>query len=107
MIEFSYEGDGSDVDVIVGDEGCWIGHSEFQNNTGNGPTNYVGGNVLPGNGTCDILDLVLDAPYYIDPSWFNEDSGNRLMTRWDGTIVPVESVARDWWGNSTQRSCWI
>jgi len=100
----SYEGDGSDVDVIVGDEGCWIGHSEFQNNTGNGPTNYVGGNVLPGNGTCDILDLVLDAPYYIDPSWFNEDSGNRLMTRWDGTIVPVESVARDWWGNSTQRS---
>lgn len=100
----SYEGDGSNVDVIVGDEGCWIGHSEFQNNTGNGPTAYVGGNVLPGNGTCDILDVVLDAPYYIDPAWFNADAANRLITRWDGTIVPIESVARDWWGNSSQRS---
>lgn len=99
-----YYGDGSNVDVIVGDEGCWIGHSEFQNNTGNGPTNYVGGNVLPGNGTCDLLDLVLDAPYYIDPAWFDADPGNRLTTRWDGTTVPVESVARDWWGNSAQRS---
>lgn len=100
----SYQGDGSDVDVIVGDEGCWIGHVEFQNNTGNGPTNYIGGNVLPGNGTCDVLDLVLDAPYYIDPDWFNASPGTRLITRWDGTIVPVESVARNWWGNSTQRS---
>lgn len=99
-----YYGDGSNVDVIVGDEGCWIGHAEFQNNTGNGPTNYVGGNVLPGNGTCDILDVVLDAPYYIDPAWFDADPGNRLTTRWDGTIVPVESVARNWWGNSAQRS---
>lgn len=99
-----YYGDGSNVDVIVGDEGCWIGHSEFQNNTGNGPTNYVGGNVLPGNGTCDLLDLVLDAPYYIDPAWFDADPGNRLTTRWDGTTVPVETVARNWWGNSAQRS---
>jgi hypothetical protein len=99
-----YYGDGSDVDVIVGDEGCWIGHAEFQNNTGNGPTNYVGGNVLPGNGTCDILDIVLDAPYYIDPNWFNADPGNRLTTRWDGTIVPLDSAARNWWGNSAQRS---
>lgn len=102
-----YYGDGSDVDVIVGDEGCWIGHSEFQNNTGNGPVNYIGGNVLPkesGGGHCDVLDLVLDAPYYIDPAWFDADAGNRLMTRWDGTIVPVESVARNWWGNASLRS---
>jgi hypothetical protein len=99
-----YYGDGSNVDVIVGDEGFWIGHAEFQNNTGNGPTNYVGGNVLPGNGTCDLLDLVLDAPYYIDPDWFNADSANRLVTRWDGTIVPVESVARAWWTDSAERS---
>jgi hypothetical protein len=99
-----YTGDGSNVDVIVGDEGCWIGNSEFQNDTGDGPTNYVGGNVLPGNGTCDVLDLVLDAPYYIDPEWFNANPASRLTTRWDGTTVPVESVARSWWGDSTQRS---
>lgn len=100
----SYQGDGSNVDVIVGDEGFWIGHVEFQNNTGNGPTAYVGGNVLPGNGTCDVLDLVLDAPYYIDPDWFNADPDNRLTTRWDGTIVPIDNIARDWWGDSSQRS---
>lgn len=101
-----YEGDGTDVDVIVGDDGCWFGHVEFQNNaTGAGDNpNYVGGNVLPGNGTCDLLDLVLDAPYYIDPAWFNADPGTRLTTRWDGTTVPVESVARNWWSNASQRS---
>jgi hypothetical protein len=99
-----YTLDGTDVDVIVGDDGCWFGHPEFQNNTGNGPENYKGGNVLPGNGTCDLLDLVLDGPYHIDPEWFDANPGSRLTTRWDGTIVPVESVARSWWSNSTQRS---
>lgn len=107
-----YYGDGSDVDLIVGDEGCWIGHVEFQNNaTGKGPTNYIGGNLLKSGfstsattGTCDVLDVVLDAPYYIDPEWFEASPGTRLTTRWDGTTVPVESVARDWWGNASQRS---
>jgi len=97
-------GTGKDVDVIVGDDGCWFGHPEFQNNTGSGPVDYVGGNVLPGNGTCDVLDLVLDGPYYIDPAWFDASPGTRLMTRWDGTIVPTESAAKDWWGNASMRS---
>jgi len=95
---------GKNVDVIVGDEGCWFGHAEFANNTGNGPADYVGGNRLPGNGTCDLLDLVLDGPYYIDPAWFDASPATRLTTRWDGTIVPVESVARSWWGSGSQRS---
>ena len=107
-----YYGDGSDVDVIVGDEGCWFGHVEFQSNsTGGGPTNYVGGNLLRAGfstsattGTCDLLDLVLDAPYYIDPEWFEASPATRLRLRWDGTTVPVESVARSWWGNESQRS---
>lgn len=107
-----YYGDGSDVDVIVGDEGFWIGHVEFQSNaTGYGPTNYIGGNLLKAGfstsattGTCDLLDLVLDAPYYIDPEWFEASPGTRLTLRWDGTTVPVESVARTWWSNSSQRS---
>ena len=99
-------GDGRDVDVIVADDGAgWIGHPEFQNNCiGAKPTDYVGGNKLPGNGTCDILDLVLDAPYYLDPDYFDADPGSRLITRWDGTIVPVESVARGWWTNPSNRS---
>ena len=94
-------GTGSDVDVIVADTDSWFGHTEFQNNLGLNPANYVGGNVLPGNGTCDVLDLVLDAPYYIDPDFFNADSANRLMTRWDGTTVPVESWATSWWNNNS------
>lgn len=89
-------GDGSDVDIIVADQDMWFGHVEFQNNLG-GPTGYRGGNVLPGNGTCDLLDLVLDAPYYLDPGFFNADPSNRLTTRWDGTKVPVEFYAKNWW----------
>jgi hypothetical protein len=103
--DISQYGTGKDIDVIVGDDGMWFGHPEFQNNTGSThPRGYVGGNVLPGNGTCDLLDLVLDAPYYLDPAWFDADPSTRLITRWDGTIVPVESVARDWWSNASQRS---
>lgn len=98
-------GTGKDVDVIVADTDAWFGHVEFQNNlsqTGSmNPTNYIGGNLLPGNGSCDVLDLVLDSPYYIDPDFFNADSANRLMTRWDGTTVPVESVAVAWWNNNS------
>ena len=95
---------GKDVDVIVGDEGCWFGHVEFNNSTGYGPTNYVGKNKLPGNGTCDVLDVVLDGPYYIDSAWFDASPGTRLTTRWDGTIVPTETEARNWWGNAANRS---
>ena len=95
---------GRNIDVIVGDDGCWFGHVEFDNSTGNGPADYVGGNPLPGNGTCDLLDVVLEGPYYIDAAWFNANPGARLTTRWDGTTVPVESVARAWWTDSSQRS---
>ena len=108
-------GDGTDIDVIVGDEGCWFGHVEFQTNaTGTGPRDYKGRNALAvgfstlatsaTNGTCDLLDLVLDAPYWIDPAWFEAVPASRLTLRWDGTRVPVESVARTWWSNSSQRS---
>ena len=109
----SQYGTGKHIDIIVADEGCWIGHPEFQNNSiliidGTTPlakpNGYTGGNVLPGNGTCDVLDVVLDGPYYLDPEWFDASPGTRLTTRWDGTTVPVESVARSWWSNADQRS---
>lgn len=92
-------GDGSDIDIIVCDQDMWFGHIEFQNNLG-GPSNYRGGNVLPGNGTCDILDLVLDSPYYLDPDFFNANPSS-LETRWDGTIVPTETAAHNWWENNS------
>jgi len=112
-------GTGKDVDIIVCDENVWFGHIEFQNDydTNNNsesmtaPSNYTGGNVLKSghatsatNGTCDVLDLVLDAPYYIDPAWFEADASNRLVVRWDGTTVPSESAAKSWWSNGSSRS---
>lgn len=106
-VQIQQYGTGKDVDVIVADDGGgWIGHPEFQNNCTDAPApaDYVGGNLLPGNGTCDLMDLVLDAPYYIDPGYFNADSASRLTTRFDGTTVPVESFARGWWTNSSNRS---
>ena len=105
-----YYGDGSDVDVVVADTRAWFGHIEFQGNLG-GPAKYRGTNALKAGGatnyttgSCDVLDLVLDAPYYIDPDWFNANPGSRLTLRWDGTRVPVESVARLWWSDSSERS---
>lgn len=112
-------GTGKDVDVIVCDQDMWFGHIEFQNTLGistltisDTPQNYVGGNKLSNSGisttvgTCDLLDLTLDAPYYLDPDFFNADPSNRLETRWDGTIVPTDSSARNWWrnNNTTYRS---
>ena len=104
-----YIGDGTDVDVIVCDESGWYGHVEFVK-TGTGePTNFVGENVLKSGfatsattGLCGVLDCVLDMPYYLDPDFFEANPGSRLTKRWDGTTVPVESFARDWWNyNST------
>lgn len=98
---------GRDIDVVVGDEGCWFGHVEFANNTGNGPTDYKwanAGNPLSGVGTCDLLDMVLDGPYYIDPAWFNASTGTRLTTRWDGTVVPTDAAAQAWWTSGSNRS---
>ena len=125
-------GTGLDVDVIVCDEDMWFGHIEFCNpsvmsdirtydsSQGGGvggssstqaPSNYVGGNALRNGfssssttGMCDVLDLVLDAPYYLDSAWFEASPSTRLTTRWDGTKVPVESVAKEWWSDASKRS---
>ena len=102
-------GDGTGVDAIVSDDGFWIAHPEFVH-TDDDPVGYSTGNALTWSGisttpgTCGVLDLVLDAPYYIDPAWFNADPASRLTQRWDGTMVPVESVARAWWSDASQRS---
>ena len=111
-------GGGKNVDIIVCDEGFWLGHIEFYNPSdvrdindsttdanGDpyvfGPSDMIEGNVLNRNGRCYVLDLILDAPYYIDPDFFNASPGTRLETRWDGTTVPVSSVAVNWWRNNT------
>tara|TARA_B100000927_G_scaffold130402_1_gene104953 strand:- start:1547 stop:3733 length:2187 start_codon:yes stop_codon:yes gene_type:complete len=94
-------GTGEGVDVIVCDQDAWFGHIEFQNNLG-GPQNYTGGNPLPGNGTCDLIDLVLEAPYYLDPDFFgHSDNSSKRESRWDGTTVPTNTAAHQWWENNS------
>ena len=100
-----YNGDGSDIDLIITDRSAWFGHTEFINTSGIGssllPNNFVGGNVLDSSGKCGVLDLYLDAPYYIDPDFFDADQANRTEVRWDGTRVPTEAAAESWWENNT------
>jgi len=105
------KGAGEDVDVVVGDEGTWIAHSEFMMGVTNAvyPQNFVAGNALSrrdgstSDTTCNLLDMFFDGPYYLDPDWFNADASRR-ETRWDGTIVPTETAARAWWESSAGRS---
>ena len=101
-------GTGTDVDLIVNDSAAWLGHIEFVKTGVGEPTNFVGTNVLKSGfatsattGVCGVLDVILHAPYYIDPDFFEADPSSRLRVRWDGTTVPVESVARAWWNNES------
>jgi len=100
-VEYNY--DGTDVDVIVSDNGVFFGHPEFTYDEFT-PPNYIRGNVLSRSGICGVLDLVLDAPYYMDPAWFDASPSTRLERRWDGTLVPKEDVARQWWSGPSFRS---
>ena len=99
----TYTNDGRDVDVVVMDDGVWSGHPEFIS-TDDDPPNWIPGNVLSRHGKSGVLDLLLDGPYYIDPEWFDADQASRTTIRWDGTRVPVESVAIEWWEDRTKRS---
>ena len=103
-------GDGSDVDVIVNDSAAWFGHIEFVKTGIGEPSTFVGTNPLKSGyatsattGVCGVLDLILHAPYYIDPDFFNNNP-SLLTQRWDGTTVPTDSAARSWWSDSSQRS---
>ena len=97
----------SDIRTYDGSQGDGVGGSSSTQ----APSNYVGGNALRNGfssssttGMCDVLDLVLDAPYYLDSAWFEASPSTRLTTRWDGTKVPVESVAKEWWSDASKRS---
>ena len=57
------KGAGEDVDVIVADDGCWFGHVEFTNSgvtNAENPIDYIGGNMFSSDGSCGLLDVVLD-----------------------------------------------
>ena len=100
--DITYTNDGTDVDCIVLDNGTWGGHPEFVIDDQD-PQHYITGNVLSRHGRSGVLDILLDAPYYLDPEYFNANA-SYLETRWDGTIVPTENAARAWWSSASNRS---
>ena len=102
--DVTYTNDGYDVDLVICDGSVWNAHPEFIVDPDNDPPNYLPGNVLARHGKSGVLDIVLDAPYYIDPAYFNADPDTRLEARWDGTPVPTESAAISWWTNTSSRS---
>jgi len=100
--DISYTNDGTDVDCIVLDNGVWTGHPEFVTDDED-PQHYISGNVLSAHARSGVLDILLDAPMYLDPEyWITNPS--LVTTRWDGTRVPTETSARNWWSSASNRS---
>jgi hypothetical protein len=81
---------GKGVDAVIIDEGVGAVHPEF----------------LADDGTRRVKDVILDAPYTIDPTYFT--SNNLTYTKIiDGVNFGVgiaSTAAREWWSDSSKRS---
>ena len=84
--DVSYSLTGKNVDLIIQDSGCLQYHPEF----------------LDDDGKSRVLDIILDGPYYIDPSYFTSNS--YTYTKPDGRIGITTASAHSWWENSSNRS---
>ena len=77
---------GKNVDLVIQDSGVLQYHPEF----------------LDDDGKSRVRDVILDGPYYIDPSYFTSNS--LTYTKPDGRIGITTSAAHNWWENSSNRS---
>lgn len=84
----SYSLTGKNVDLVIHDSGVLQYHPEF----------------LDANGQSRVRDIVLDGPYYIDPSYFDNVIPGVKYTKPDGRVGIATTAAREWWSNSTKRS---
>ena len=84
--DVSYSLTGKNVDLIIQDSGCLQYHPEF----------------LDDDGKSRVLDIILDGPYYIDPSYFTSNS--YTYTKPDGRTGITTASAHSWWENSSNRS---
>lgn len=79
----TYTDDATGVDLVISDDACWMAHPEF----------VVGG-------VSQVRDLVLDGPYFLDPSAF---SGGSVIT-YLGRQTCTEAAAKAWWSTPANRS---
>ena len=84
--DLSFSLTGKNVDVIIHDSGIMQYHPEFLDN----------------DGKSRVRDVVLDGPYYIDPTYFINN--NYTYTKPDGRIGITTASAHAWWENSSNRS---
>ena len=84
--DLSYSLTGKNVDVVIQDSGILQYHPEFLDN----------------DGKSRVRDIVLDGPYYIDPSYFTSNS--HTYTKPDGRTGITTASAHAWWENSSSRS---
>ncbi len=77
---------GKNVDLVIQDSGVLQYHPEF----------------LDDDGKSRVRDIILDGPYYIDPSYFT--SNGYTYTKPDGRIGITTASAHSWWENSSNRS---
>ena len=84
--DLSFSLTGKNVDVVIHDSGIMQYHPEF----------------LDDDGKSRVRDIVLDGPYYIDPSYFTSNS--HTYTKPDGRTGITTASAHAWWENSSSRS---
>ena len=84
--DISYSLTGKNVDLVIQDSGILQYHPEF----------------LDDDGKSRVRDVILDGPYYIDPSYFTSNS--YTYTKPDGRICITTASAHSWWENSSNRS---
>jgi len=84
--DLSFSLTGKNVDIIIHDSGIMQYHPEF----------------IGDDSKSRVRDVVLDGPYYIDPSYFTSNS--YTYTKPDGRIGITTASAHAWWENSSNRS---
>jgi hypothetical protein len=86
--DVSYSLTGKNVDIVIHDSGVLQYHPEF----------------LQNNGQSRVRDIVLDGPYHIDPSYFDNVIPGVKYTKADGRVGIATTAASEWWGDGTKRS---
>jgi len=84
--DVTYTLTGANVDIVIHDSGVLQYHPEF----------------LKDDGTSRVSDIVLDGPYYIDPTYF--DTNGFTYTKPDGRTGITTASAEAWWENGANRS---
>jgi len=84
--DLSFSLTGKNVDVIIHDSGIMQYHPEF----------------LDDDGKSRVRDVVLDGPYYIDPTYFINN--NYTYTKPDGRTGITTASAHAWWEGALGRS---